>query len=237
MYNHGIATVALLETYTLTKDIKLRGPITRAIEYICARQTPSGGWGYIKGPIGSENTSISIWQLHALLLANKLGWKDTKGNIQKGLFWLRVMVDEKGHVGYRGPGDFPYGSKTLTAMGTFYLIATGYKGINPERCMIRFKQCLRKIASKHKERLNFYHCYFVTYAIQAMEMMDCHLMGNLLRPLVEHQIKVGVYSGSWDPSDRWGLTGGRIYSTAMAILSLQADHRAPRIINWIKGVY
>ena len=40
--------------------------------------------------------------------------------------------------------------------------------------------------------------------------------------LQKHQ---GCERGSWDPSDRWGSSGGRIYSTALAILTLEVYYR------------
>jgi hypothetical protein len=47
----------------------------------------------------------------------------------------------------------------------------------------------------------------------------------------DRQLRGGPNSGSWDPSDRWGDAGGRVYATAMGVLSLQADRRAARVVN------
>ena len=43
--------------------------------------------------------------------------------------------------------------------------------------------------------------------------------------LVSEQIKTGRNAGSWDPIDRWGGSGGRIYSTAMATMCLEVYYR------------
>jgi hypothetical protein len=53
---------------------------------------------------------------------------------------------------------------------------------------------------------------------------------NRLQPLlVDSQIKQGPLSGSWDPrlpiADRWGPHAGRLYVTAMNLLSLEVQHR------------
>ncbi len=40
--------------------------------------------------------------------------------------------------------------------------------------------------------------------------------------LLAHQILEGPVAGSWEPLDPWGRIGGRVYSTAYAVLSLQA---------------
>jgi hypothetical protein len=35
----------------------------------------------------------------------------------------------------------------------------------------------------------------------------------------------GAATGSWDPLDRWSLTGGRVYQTAICTLSLEVYYR------------
>ena len=43
--------------------------------------------------------------------------------------------------------------------------------------------------------------------------------------VVSLQKHKGCERGSWDPTDRWGDRGGRIYSTALAILTLEVYYR------------
>jgi hypothetical protein len=35
----------------------------------------------------------------------------------------------------------------------------------------------------------------------------------------------GCRRGSWDPTDPWGLQGGRVYCTALAVLTLEVYYR------------
>lgn len=90
LYNHGIATTALLETYAVLRTNALAKPIGRAVHYICSRQIPTGGWG---DPNKPPNLSVSVWQLHALVRAQALGWKDTGPNIARGLNWIAQLLD------------------------------------------------------------------------------------------------------------------------------------------------
>jgi hypothetical protein len=39
----------------------------------------------------------------------------------------------------------------------------------------------------------------------------------------------GNFKGSWDPNGVWGEDGGRVYSTAILVLTLQADYRHARL--------
>jgi hypothetical protein len=47
----------------------------------------------------------------------------------------------------------------------------------------------------------------------------------MTREILEHQITSGPAAGSWDPTDRWSLIGGRIYQTALCTLSLEVYYR------------
>ena len=42
---------------------------------------------------------------------------------------------------------------------------------------------------------------------------------------VAHQKRNGCEAGSWDPNDRWGKIGGRIYATATGALILAATRK------------
>jgi hypothetical protein len=37
--------------------------------------------------------------------------------------------------------------------------------------------------------------------------------------------------GSWDPDGPWGWSGGRVYSTAMAVLALEGEFRTERVAH------
>ena len=43
--------------------------------------------------------------------------------------------------------------------------------------------------------------------------------------LITEQRKTGPDKGSWDPKDRWGGYGGRVYSTALNALILEVYYR------------
>jgi hypothetical protein len=50
------------------------------------------------------------------------------------------------------------------------------------------------------------------------------LIPNQARP------EAGCAHGSWDPSvDRWGMVGGRVYATALNVLTLEVSFRYPQV--------
>ena len=40
-----------------------------------------------------------------------------------------------------------------------------------------------------------------------------------------------AFLGSWDPVDPWSAAGGRVYSTSMAVLALEAPERIQRLLK------
>jgi len=99
MYNHGIATLALLEIDRLTGDWRLGEPIDRAIATICRRQSPAGGWGYREDPSSPPNTAITAWQVKALLQARAQGRDVPVAVLRKALNWMAGTVSPQGYFG------------------------------------------------------------------------------------------------------------------------------------------
>jgi len=223
MYNHGIATVAMLEALVATDDEALIEPVGRALKFIRDRQLDSGGWGYIRDDSGSANTSISVWQLQALARAKQLGmWRDIVPSFHKGLLWLQGMVGKNGLVGYRRPNDFPEESETLTAMAATCLLSAGSRLQGLEDTNSRVRSALKAVASNPGQATDFYHAYFLASALSAGGEEFDPALARIQGTLVAQRVTSGANAGSWDTVDNWSSVGGRIYTTSMAALSLRA---------------
>jgi hypothetical protein len=53
----------------------------------------------------------------------------------------------------------------------------------------------------------------------------------VLEALLSHQREDGCEKGSWDPLGAWGEEGGRVYTTALAVLALESAYRYTRLIR------
>ena len=80
--------------------------------------------------------------------------------------------------------------------------------------------------------IDFYYWYFATRALAATggdSWTRWHR--NLQREVLVNQhldkSKRNLY-GSWAPVDAWGHHGGRVYSTAILCMTLQAAEQPPR---------
>ncbi|MEI6563580.1 MAG: prenyltransferase/squalene oxidase repeat-containing protein [bacterium] len=221
-YNHGIATLALAKAYATRKDESLRLALDRAISAICSRQVADGGWSYYNEAHPASNLSITLWQIEALRLASVEGWPQAKANVERGLRWMAGVASDDGSFGYRRVGDAPEGPQTLMAMGAMSLLDVAHSRLMPPARRQAIKAQMQRLASSSGDDMDYYRRYFLTAALKKMgEESGQKNLHALRRDLVSQQVKQGPESGSWKANDRWSATGGRIYATALASLSLQ----------------
>lgn len=110
-YEHGIATYALAEYYTLTRDSKGQDDrvielLRKAVAHIVTGQGPDGGWMYHfdKSP---SDTSVSGWQIQALKAAHLTGLNlpGVTPALDRAIANLSRVRGPRGGYGYRGPED------------------------------------------------------------------------------------------------------------------------------------
>ena len=73
---------------------------------------------------------------------------------------------------------------------------------------------------------NDYYWYYGTLAMYQLQGDYWQRWNEALqKTLLERQIKDGPLAGTWDTDTVWGGYGGRIYTTAIATLSLEVYYR------------
>jgi prenyltransferase beta subunit len=221
-YNQGMATLALLRAYRGHPDASLKPVLDRAIAGIVTRQLRDGGWGYAGMETPSSNLSITLWQVEALRLAVTLGWAEARTPAARGLRWIAAVASDDGSFGYRQSGDFPEGSRTLTAMGAMSLLDVAEGNLVPAARRAAIKARVRRLAAATQPDLDYYGRYFLSAALKCMnEDAARQQLADLRTALAAIQVRQGPECGSWKADDRWSTAGGRVYATAMASLSLE----------------
>jgi hypothetical protein len=221
LYNHAMATLALLRAGARERDDRWRNAVEKAVEFIGAEQKESGGWGYRHAADHSANSSITVWPLRALLAADAAGVPGLKPRIERGLAWLESNVNRQGLMGYTRAGDFPNGPETLTAAGAGCLLNAAAKGRTPGR-LAGMMRAIRESAADPGKASDYYRCYFLAAAVDAAGGPgSAPLITRLRESLVGRQTQSGPSAGSWEPNDPWSPAGGRTYSTAMALMTLE----------------
>ena len=86
VFNHGIATVALLKLYETGRFPEFFTVVDGAVNHIRETQNFAGGWG------GGEGVSADIWMVDALARASVLGWQDKGGHLRRGIRRLETAA-------------------------------------------------------------------------------------------------------------------------------------------------
>lgn len=221
MYCHGMATLALSELAAMTGDERLRRPVARAIAYTLAAQDPSGGgWRYRAREAG--DTSQLGWQLMALKSA------DLAGIAVPETAWrgARRFLDSvsggrsQGLAAYRPGEEF---SRSMTAEA---LACRQFLGLPRESSTAKEAgdSLLGELPGDGQP--NLYYWYYGSIAMYQLQGDYWKRWSEALqKTLLATQRTSGPLAGSWDPNTRWDGYGGRVYSTALATLCLEAHYR------------
>lgn len=240
LYSHAMATMALCEAVGMTGDPLLRESATNACRFIASSQHEKrGGWRYMPG-IGSD-LSVSGWMLLALRSAQLAGIEIDR----RCLAGVRVLLDTSQSI--EDPEQYIYNpyapdtaeqrsgrmpSPTMNAVGLLMRLHMGTARDDPRIVRAAAKLAADLPAEGTRGRPTR-DCYLWYYAAQAIfhvggEAWD-GWYGRLHDLLVASQETGGDRAGSWNPGgavpDRWGSFGGRIYVTALNLLTLEVSYR------------
>jgi hypothetical protein len=231
MYCHAMASLALCEAFALTGDERLRDPAARAVDFLVrSRARDRLAWRYAPGaPVG--DTSILGWVVMVLKSAREAelpiaDW----ASVEKGILtWLdKVATGQDGGLTRYQPWEPP--TPTMSAEGWVCRQFLGQAV--PASAADEAAAYLLKNPSD-RGRTNMYYWYYATLAMYQHGGADWARWNARTRDwLVRLQHVSGHASGSWDPDESiYGERGGRIYSTALATLSLEVYYRYLRLYD------
>jgi hypothetical protein len=225
MYSHGIATLAVSEAYTLTRDPALLEPLRRAANLIAACQNATtGGWRYLAEPPIRGDTSITGWQVLALVSARGAGIQVPEAVFERARHWFDVEVaggDHGGIYGYTRP-DEPRVAMVAEGMFARQLLGARRTDRNIEEAARYIHAETR--SGGHLD--NLYLLYYGNMALYHYQGWIWERWNEVVREfLVRSQHKSGPLAGSWDPRGPWSEAGGRVLATAFAALTLEVYYR------------
>ncbi len=226
LYSHAIATMTLCEAFGITRDESLREPAQRAVRFIISAQNAeNGGWRYFPGQAG--DTSVLGWQAFALRSAHLAGLvvpDRTVAGIQGYLD--AASTDGKGATYSYQPGGRPTPVMTAEALVVRQLL-----GWPRSRSSLREgSRLVARDLIEARER-NIYYWYYGTQLLHNMQGEAWDVWNKKVRDgLVRLQVKGKECDrGSWDPAqpvaDRWGRSGGRLFTTSLSVLTLEVYYR------------
>ncbi|MFI4875277.1 MAG: prenyltransferase/squalene oxidase repeat-containing protein [Blastopirellula sp. JB062] len=221
MYCHGIAMLTLSEAYAMTRDERIRPALDAALRYsFAAQHQTSGGWRYQPGDLG--DMSQFGWQVMALHSAQLAGVETPERTRELMLRFLRSVStgDHNGLASYR-PGE-----RATSVMTAEALVCRIF--MNAENQQATVEEAANYVARFEPApgKPNLYFWYYGTLGMHQLQGPRWRSWSaSLQRQLLTSQRAGGLEAGSWDADTVWGCYGGRVYTTAMATLSLEVYFR------------
>ncbi|MFW5693198.1 MAG: hypothetical protein ACOCWL_03185, partial [Thermoguttaceae bacterium] len=229
MPSHALAACALCEAVAVTSDTQSIRAGQAAVNFIVNTQNADGGWADTP-PLPNQkpeasNVYATAWNVQALKTAQWAGLKvpDAKLSEAEGFFDSVRNADGDGFaVEARTSGADP----TATAAALLSLMYLGWQPDRPE--VIRFAAAAAERGPAAAGRLYQNLCTAqVLREFGGQPWAD--FSTAMRRQLLETQADAGPEKGSWyfDGSGWNHRSGGRLFSTAMAVLILETDYRHP----------
>lgn len=247
MYGHAIATIAVCEAAGIGGRTELLPAAGRAVDFALKARNPAGAWRYDFPPIGDNDTSITAWMTVALATARDLGIDVPRDPLFTVIEWLDEVTDtEIGRVGYDSLGSLssrvqslndnfpPEKGEAMTAAGLLCRFLAVRKPKKDALKTLHTELILEKLPEWDPEGFgcDLYYWYYGTQAMHQMGGKPWKSWNRALgSALLKTQSKRGSSKGSWDPVGPWGYAGGRVYSTAIAALSLQTPTRHKKLVD------
>jgi len=220
-YAQAQASIAICELYAMTKDSWLRGPAQLAIDCAEQWQSKEGGWRY--QPRFDSDTSITGWFVMTLQSGLAAGLEVDRAVLYRVSDFLdSVQTYDGAAYSYQPRGA---ASQAMTAEGLLCRQYLGWERNNP--ALVRGVDAISTDYNFDIRDTDYYYWYYATQVLHHYGGQPWNVWNRVMREkLPTIQIKRGPENGSWPPqSDRWGGTGGRLYTTCMAIYCLEVYYR------------
>jgi len=247
IYSHCIAALAMAEAYGLTQSPLFKTNAQGGIDFVHKAQNPYWAWRYGVRPQDND-TSVTGWAVMALKSAKMAGLRVDPAAFEGAKAWLdKVTEPEYGRAGYTQRGNGPARpqdlmdkypadkSESLTAVAMLTRIFCG--ATKDDEFVKKGTDICMKIPPLWDEAagtIDFYYWYYGSLAIFQVGGEHWKKWNEAMKKAIvdtQHLKKEDDRCGSWDPADPWASEGGRVYSTAVNVLSLEVYYRYGRVFG------
>lgn len=236
MYGHGITTLMLTEMLGMgvsdEQDKLIHDRCQKAIDVILSAQKHPksvqhrGGWRY-EPSSGDADLSVSVWQLMALRSAKNDGLKVPKKAIDDAVAYLKRSYVNR--VNRRGIGEQKASGFSYQAQGghaTFTMTSAGLLAMQVcgEYDAPEVKGASEWLLSKKVSWNERFGSYGIYYYAQGMYQSGGKYHEAAEKTVRELLLKHQEGDGSWTSGNGSETHVGKVYSTAMAVLSLSVKY-------------
>lgn len=247
VYNHAICSMAMSEAYAMTGSAMLRGPAQKGVDFIalCQNVDPDRGtlgWRYGIRP-GDSDASVTGWMVLALKSA-RVANLDIPDRCWEGA--LRLYDDLTGRVnGYPKTGYITQGGPNArlrsqahfdnnASMDAINVLCRLFMGENRNNGDLQAQTSAiceaEGLPSTQTNKLDYYYWYYASLAVFQMggrywdTWEDPMISALTSTQRLEGDVATSTY-GSWDTNSAWGISGSRVYTTAINCLTLEVYYR------------
>lgn len=249
IYDHAIAAYAMCEAYGLSEYKLLRKCAQGGLNYLESHRNPYSVWRY--QPRDNDNDiSVTGWAIMAYESGHFFELKVNTGALKLCETFLDQVSDPTGKHGYtkqgegssRKPGEhgtkFPIEKgEALTAVGLFcrFFMNQDPKEKPVMKAAANLLRAKPPVWDEKSGSIDHYYWYYATYALfqyggthwtDWQKKLESAVVKNQHRDKSKKNL-----IGSWDPIGAWGEDGGRVYSTAILTLTLEAYYRYSRLVR------
>jgi len=212
MYEHGLATLAMIEAYGFVPTVEMRRSVQNAVNLIVNAQSTNGGWRYHPTP-GEHDLSVTVMQVVALRAATNARLEVPEETLEKALGYVRLCIVPEGGFAYQ-PGGGPLSARTAAGCLSMQLL-----GAFDDPAVGRGLEYLQR----HGYSRGIDHFWYMNYyAMQAHFQAGGKSWARWHPKVREFLLKRQKEDGSW-PGYTATLHNGpaRCYSTAMGAMALE----------------
>lgn len=218
MYDQGIASLALIEAYGVTKDPQLRTRALATIDFIAEAQHEGGGWRYRPGEAG--DLSVTGWFVMALASAEMSGLpvpEKTRAGVRRFLDYI-CGGQHGGSYGYdKPPGKGGSKTSAMLAVGFFCSQLTGASANAPKAFESAF--------SLDKSGFQVSDIYAAYYGTLAAYQHQGPVWRKWMESMQKTFIETQAEDGSWMAAGAHSKSMGALIGTALTTLCLEAHYR------------
>ncbi|HEX7898419.1 MAG TPA: protein kinase [Planctomycetota bacterium] len=238
MYNHAFGALALAEAYGMTGSALLRESAQKAVDFTVAAQNPGKGWRY-SYKCGDNDSSVTGWNamvLHAAAIGGLAFPKSAHEGISA--WYDEVTEPSYARIGYTHMGTgkvFVPGQneqfdhhEALTAIGIVARIFTE-RNRGDARAVVGCDLLMRDKPNYNGNAIDFYYWHVGSLALYQVDGPAGAKWRawneDMKHAICRNQVTSGCKAGSWETIDRWSGEGGRVYCTALNVLTLLTTAR------------
>lgn len=213
MYEHALATLALIEASGWRTDAAMRECCRKAVAVIVGAQNPEGGWRYQPRPQDAD-LSVTVMQVVTLRAAQSARFEVPQKTLDDAIVYIKRCAKPEGGFAYQ-PGQGVKNAQSAAGALSLELL-----GLHDDPDVAKALESLQK--RDYRPQMDEYFHYMNYYAMQA-HFQAGEAQWALWSPRVRTLLLEGQNAdGSWPGWGEERINGpAKNYSTAMGAITLE----------------